>query len=179
MPDAVAPAVQLVICCWFFIRFVMAIGVDWSGVMDSSWRFGRWRLVHNCEGFIFCFCLFVFVFLFLSLSFCFCLFGLSFWFVVGFSCSLLLSFLTCWSCRSCLFIVMGCHPWRVSMPVPGTTSHFLKGAKTNEKRLSHTNLPCGSLRDLKNHIINRHAQMRTSCALRSARHPWRSGLSLI
>ena len=144
MPDAVAPAVQLVICCWFFIRFVMAIGVDWSGVMDSSWRFGRWRLVHNC------------------------------WWVI-----LVFLFFIVLGCFSGFFIVLVCHPWRFSMPVPGTTSHFLKGAKTNEKRLSHTNLPCGSLRDLKNHIINRHAQMRTSCALRSARHPWRSGLSLI
>ena len=110
------------------------------------------------------------------------------------------------ACRSGIFIVMSWHPCRFyssrpwdspfgrapnpgaceksiqsifSKPVPGSTSHFLKGAKTNEKRLSHTNLPCGSLRDFKNHLINRHAQMRTSCALRSARHPWRSDLSLI
>ena len=48
MPDAVAPVVQLIICCWFFIFFVMAIGVDWFGFIDSSCRFGRYRLSQRC-----------------------------------------------------------------------------------------------------------------------------------
>ena len=53
MPDLLAPVVQLITCCWFFVFFVMAIGVDWSGVIDSSCRFGRFRLSHSWWGFMF------------------------------------------------------------------------------------------------------------------------------
>ena len=91
-------------------------------------------------------------------------FSLAF-FVFGFF-VVLACFLSLWI----VFIVMSWHPCRVysshpwdspfgrapkpsaceksiqsisSKPVPGSTSHFLKGAKTDEKRLSPTNLPCG------------------------------------
>ena len=73
---------------------------------------------------------------FLVFGFWFLVFG--FWFLVfGFG-------LTCGLYEWVCFIVLSCHPWLFSMRVPGTTSHFLKGAKTNEKRLTRLTCPAGA-----------------------------------